>query len=72
MSLLDSVFRWGWNKALGGGVAGVVLGTFLPPLLGVLNAVQPVAGAVNPVLGALVGVGVFVLTWLTPKNKTTS
>jgi hypothetical protein len=57
-----------FNKALGAGVSAGLLGTFLPALLGLLHWVQPVAGAVNPVLGALVGLGALVLTWLTPKN----
>lgn len=68
--MLDSIFKFAFNKALGGGVAGAVLGTFLPALLGVLHLVQPVAGAVNPAFGALVGLGVAFFTWLTPKNVT--
>ena len=56
------------NKAIGGGLGGLVFGTFAPALLGLLHFVQPMAGAVNPVLGAVVGVLVFVVTYLTPKN----
>lgn len=67
--MLGSIFRFAFNKALGAGVAGGVLGTFVPTLLGLLHMVAPVAGAVNPALGAVVGIGVAVLTWLTPKNK---
>lgn len=57
-----------FNKALGGGVASGLLGTFLPALLGFLHWVQPMAGAVNPILGAAVGVLTFVATYFTPKN----
>jgi len=57
-----------FNKALGAGVGGVVLGTFGPMLLGLLHLVQPVASAINPALGVLVGVVVSVVTWFTPKN----
>jgi hypothetical protein len=67
--MLGSIFRFVFNKALGAGVAGAALGTFVPTLLGVLHVVAPVAGAVNPALGAVVGIGVAILTWLTPKNK---
>lgn len=66
--MLGSIFRFGFNKALGGGVSAGLLGTFVPALLGVLHVVGPVAGAVNPGLGAAIGIGTFILTWLTPKN----
>jgi hypothetical protein len=56
------------NKAIGGGLGGLVFGTFGPVILGFLHVIQPVAGAVNPALGALVGVLTFVVTYLTPKN----
>lgn len=48
-----------FNKALGGGIAG--------GLLSLLGFIEPLASHV-PLLGVLVGVGTFVLTWLTPKN----
>jgi len=57
-----------FNKALGAGVGGLVLGTFGGMLLGLLHLIQPVAASVNPALGVLVGVVVSVVTWLTPKN----
>jgi hypothetical protein len=57
-----------FNKAIGGGVSAGLLSTFLPALLGVLHVIQPAAAAVNPFLGVFVGVGAFILTWLTPKN----
>jgi hypothetical protein len=60
-----------WNKALGGGVSAGLLATFLPALLGLLHLVQPVAAGINPTLGVFVGIGAAILTWLTPKNKTT-
>lgn len=60
-----------FNKALGAGVSAGLLGTFLPAVLGVLHWVQPIAGAVNPALGAFIGIGAAILTWLTPKNKAT-
>jgi len=48
-----------FNKALGGGVAAA--------LLSLLGLIAPLASHV-PLLGAIVGVGTFILTWLTPKN----
>lgn len=57
-----------FNKALGAGLGGLVFGTFGPALLGLLHAVQPVAAGVNPLLGALVGLTVAAVTWLSPKN----
>lgn len=50
-----------FNKALGGGVAAA--------LLSLLGLISPIA-AHFPVLAAIVGVGTFILTWLTPKNTT--
>ena len=57
-----------WNKALGASLGGVMFGALGPMLLGALNWVHPIAGAFNPVLGGLVGVGVFVMTYFTKKN----
>lgn len=48
-----------FNKALGGGVAAALLTLF--------GFLSPLAAHV-PVLGVIVGVGTFILTWLTPKN----
>lgn len=57
-----------FNKALGAGIGGVVFGTLGPWMLELLHFIQPVAAAVNPVLGVMVGVLTFVVTYLTPKN----
>lgn len=63
-----------FNKALGAGVSSGVLSAGLPLLLDALNWIQPIANAV-PLLGFVVGVGTFALTWLTkanaPKSKAT-
>jgi hypothetical protein len=53
------MFGFTFNKALGGGVAA--------GLLSLLGFIGPFASHV-PLLGAVVGVGTFILTWLTPKN----
>ena len=53
------MFKFTFNKALGGGIAAA--------LLSLLGFIEPVASHI-PVLGAIVGVGTFILTWLTPKN----
>lgn len=57
-----------FNKALGAGLGGVMLGALGPMLLGALHWIHPIAGAFNPILGLLVGGAVAVVTWLTPKN----
>lgn len=57
-----------FNKALGAGVSAGLFAAFLPALLGLLHMIQPVAAGVSPLLGALVGLGALVVTWLTPKN----
>lgn len=57
-----------FNKALGAGVSGGLLATFIPALLGLLHMIQPAAAGINPILGVFVGVGAAILTWLTPKN----
>lgn len=48
-----------FNKALWGGVAA--------GLLSLLGFIAPLASHV-PVLGAVVAIGTFILTWLAPKN----
>ena len=67
--MLEKLFRFAFNKALGACVASGVLATVAPLALDFLNLIQPVASMV-PVLGRVVGIGTFILTWLTPKNKT--
>lgn len=56
-----------FNKALGAGASSGGLTALGLVLLDVLNWVQPLAAAV-PVLGVAVGVGTFILTWLTKAN----
>lgn len=57
-----------FNKALGAGVSGVLVGALGPMLLGLLHMIQPVAAAFNPALGVLVGLVVSAVTWFTKKN----
>lgn len=66
--MLSSIFKFAFNKALGGGIGAGLLGTFGPALLGLLHIVGPAAGAVSPGLGSLIGIGTFILTYFTPKN----
>ena len=57
-----------WNKALGAGAGGVVFGTLVPWVLELLHFMQPVAAAVIPGGGVMIGVLTFIVTWLAPKN----
>lgn len=61
-------FDFTFNKALGAGLSSAGLSAGIPLLLDFLNWIEPIASAV-PFLGAAVGVGTFILTWLTKANK---